>query len=576
MKSQRILLLSLLAFCGSALTAQVAAPDFICVTTDSLRWNNVPNACGPYLGTQIFSATDMAGPYSLLTELTDPSAGVFFDNNPSGEQRFYYLQYNYDCPGETVLTSDTLDNRIPIGAQVQSVSIEGDDIIVNWIGSPSPEVNAYIIYRQEATGFQPIDTVSASFFTYVDVGRAAIDPDQTYSVTSLDACFNNSLFGAQVNTLLLSASGGQACESTITLTSPSFASTNMLPISELILLVSSDGCMTFTEVGSFPPDATSFPFDTANDGENLCFALEGVAANGNGRARSQTVVVQVDIQQPIRTFPILAASYDDGGQLSLTFDWDANALVNSLTLNQIVVSTGANTPTDIDWMSLSDLRAQYRLTAMEAGLEQLSLFFRADDACTNLVQTNTIRPIRLNATGNNGTNQLDWTAFSAEINGPITYSLIRRDGAGVETTIFSGSELSATDQIDPNDVAAFRSCYYLVATYQINGEDFSSRSNLACLEQLPGVYLPNVFSPLATQIINREFCPQFSRLPTGDYQLDIWDRWGGHVFSSSNPNDCWDGMDSGRPASSGVYLYRMRLDLGGEIVEQVADVTLLR
>ena len=507
MKSHRIILLSLLAIYCSALAAQVAAPDFICVTTDSLRWNNVPNSCGPYLGTQIFSATDMAGPYTLLTELTDPNADIFFDNNPSGEQRFYYLQYNYDCPGETVLTSDTLDNRIPIGAQVQSVSIVGDDIIINWIGSPSPEVSAYIIYRQEPTGFQPIDTVDASFSTYVDVGRAAIDPDQTYSVTSLDACFNNSLFGAQVNTLLLSASGGTGCDSDVTLTISPFAQTNMLPISELILLVSNDGCNTFSEVGSFPPDATSFIYDQANDGENLCFVLEGVAANGNGRARSQTAEVLIDIQQPIRNFPIVAASYDDAGNLTLSFDWDANALVNSLTLNQVVVSTGANTPDPVDWTVLTDPIAQYQIPALQAGEEQLSLFFRADDACDNLVQTNSIMPVRLSAVANSGVNQLDWTAFSAEINSPVTYTLIRRDGTGAETTIFNGTSLSATDRIDPNDVAAFRSCYYVVATYQINGEDFVSRSNLACLEQLPGIYLPNVFSPVATEIINREFLP---------------------------------------------------------------------
>ncbi|MEL7377616.1 MAG: hypothetical protein AAFN65_11705, partial [Bacteroidota bacterium] len=359
-----VLLLAVLPFTSKA---QIDSPDFLCVTNDSLRWSNVTSTCGPFVSLQIFSGTNESGPFTLLAEVVDPAADFFFDNNPSGEQRFYYLQYNYDCPGEMVLSSDTLDNRIPIGVQVQSVSIEGADIRINWLASPSPEVNRYIIYRQEPTGFQPIDTVSSAFLTYVDAGLAAIEPQQTYAVTSLDACNNNSLFGAQVSTLIPQLSGGSGCESEIVLTIDPFELTNMLPISSLELMVSSDGCSTFEFAASFPPIATSFSYNEANDGESLCFVLEGVAANGNGRARSAVQTVDVDILQPIRPFPLLAASYNAGGGISYRFDWDNTALTTSLERNLVQLSSGNNMPEQIDFLTLSNGENTSVITADQVG-----------------------------------------------------------------------------------------------------------------------------------------------------------------------------------------------------------------
>ncbi|MEM6396597.1 MAG: gliding motility-associated C-terminal domain-containing protein [Bacteroidota bacterium] len=556
--------------------AQIDAPDFLCVTNDSLQWNNVMSSCGPFIGLQIFSATDQNGPYTLLTELTSPTADFFFDNNPSGEQRFYYLQYNYDCPGEISLTSDTLDNRIPIGVQVQSVSIEGDDIRITWLPSPSPEVDRYIIFRQEPSGFQSIDTVSSFNLTYIDVGQALLDPDQVYAVTSLDACNNNSLFGAQVSTLLPLLTGGMGCEGEIVLTIDPFAQTNMLPVSALELLVSRDDCNTFELAGSFSPTATNFPFNEANDGESLCFVIEGVAANGNGRARSAVQTVDVDILQPIRPFSVFTAGYDLSGGLSYTFDWNTAPLTTSLELNFIQLSTGNNMPEQIDFTALGNGQNNGSIAPDIVGTGPHELFMTATDECMNGVLTNRISTSWLTATGENGNNQINWTAYDAEINSPVSYQLIRTDGTGNTEVVYSGADLDFIDRVDPNAEGSFSSCYQILVNYQIDGLDLTARSNTVCLEQIPGVYIPNVFSPNASQIVNREFCPLFARIPTGAYQLDVWDRWGGHVFTSTDPSFCWDGSDSGRPAGTGVYLYRLFIDLGGQQLEQVGDVTLIR
>ncbi|MEL6394199.1 MAG: gliding motility-associated C-terminal domain-containing protein, partial [Bacteroidota bacterium] len=307
-----------------------------------------------------------------------------------------------------------------------------------------------------------------------------------------------------------------------------------------------------------------------------CFVLEGVAANGNGRARSAVQTVDVDILQPIRPFPLLAASYNAGGGISYRFDWDNTALTTSLERNLVQLSSGNNMPEQIDFLTLSNGENTSVITADQVGNGPHELFLTATDQCNNGQITNIINTSWLTAVGENGTNQISWTPYSAEVNTPVSYQLIRTDGLGNQEIVYTGADLNFIDRIDPNAEGGFQLCYQIVVSYQIDGQDLVAESNTACLEQIPGVYIPNVFSPNATQIINREFCPFFARIPTGEYQLDIWDRWGGQVFTSNDPSFCWDGNDSGRPASSGVYVYRLQIDLGGQRLEQVGDLTLIR
>lgn len=64
------------------------------------------------------------------------------------------------------------------------------------------------------------------------------------------------------------------------------------------------------------------------------------------------------------------------------------------------------------------------------------------------------------------------------------------------------------------------------------------------------VYLPNVFSP------NEDGDNDEMRAygPLARIRLyQVYDRWGGLVFSTDNPDGAWDGTDNGKPASLGVY-----------------------
>ncbi|MEM9835338.1 MAG: gliding motility-associated C-terminal domain-containing protein [Bacteroidota bacterium] len=578
LKFSVLVLLGLMAVAFSRLEAQVVAPDFLCVVNDSLRWDNRTNSCGPYVATQIFVADNPDGPYSELASIPDAATTSFSHPNPNGELRYYYLQYTYNCPGTPVLTSDTLDNRIPTPPASTWVSVENNTVVVHWTPGASPQTSGYLIYRQEPTGLNIIGQVNgATTTTYVDNGFTGPPPLTTYRVTAIDACGNNSLFGPEVTTAELSLNGGQGCTADISLPLAAASASNPLPFFSWELFASVNGG-PFTLASSFGGNAPSIVYDQANDGENICFYAEGTVQGQNGRpVRTPVRCVDVAIIQPVRPFNFFGAGFDAAGNLSYDFGWDNLAAVDILTLTT-VDAMGVATNEAVDFSGLATPVAMAALNNTNLPATNFSLSLRADDACGNAIITNTVQPVFLSGSStSSGTNTLVWTPFENEISSTITYQLLRTGQDGTTEAVYSGLMPTFEDRIDITDANLGITCYQVIASVEMpDGMIRTYASNRFCIEQAPMVYTPNVFSPVATMVENREFCPGFSRLPTGDYQLDIYDRWSGHRFSTKTPGECWDGTSRGEPAASGVYLYVLRFELAGRTVEKAGDITLIR
>ncbi len=96
------------------------------------------------------------------------------------------------------------------------------------------------------------------------------------------------------------------------------------------------------------------------------------------------------------------------------------------------------------------------------------------------------------------------------------------------------------------------------------------------VEDQNGFYLPNAFSPNGDGV-NDEF--QFYTV-LDDFEVlsfQVFDRWGGQVFSSTRQFPRWDGQIRGQLAKAGVYTYFIQLNLGAERELLLkGDVLLLR
>ncbi len=87
------------------------------------------------------------------------------------------------------------------------------------------------------------------------------------------------------------------------------------------------------------------------------------------------------------------------------------------------------------------------------------------------------------------------------------------------------------------------------------------------------VYVPNIFSP-NDDGQNDRIAPELSELDVDFYHWVVYDRWGNRVFESFTPELAWDGQFRGEACESGVYVYRLEMDirdcqyvqLGGDIM----------
>lgn len=70
------------------------------------------------------------------------------------------------------------------------------------------------------------------------------------------------------------------------------------------------------------------------------------------------------------------------------------------------------------------------------------------------------------------------------------------------------------------------------------------------------VFIPNVFTPNGDQL-NDKFGPIFN-CPVEEYELTIFNRWGGLMFKTKNPNEQWDGRLRNEPETQATYFYVLK------------------
>ncbi len=94
---------------------------------------------------------------------------------------------------------------------------------------------------------------------------------------------------------------------------------------------------------------------------------------------------------------------------------------------------------------------------------------------------------------------------------------------------------------------------------------------LPCVAQLPKAFTPNgdgrndVFGISNSIVLEGKLV-----------EFEIFDRWGGRIFITSNPFDKWDGTFNGDELNPGVLLYRIRYMCGEEEVTDMGSLTLIR
>jgi gliding motility-associated-like protein len=156
----------------------------------------------------------------------------------------------------------------------------------------------------------------------------------------------------------------------------------------------------------------------------------------------------------------------------------------------------------------------------------------------------------------NWTNTLAWT---------ILYDSCRQNIAlyYIYYSPIAGSDLLLTDSLmNPKDTTYIHQpARSIVGCYAVEAVDSAGNrsgfSNIVCMDAdgCPAYRLPNVFTPNG-DTFNDRFIP-WPYTSVSDIILDIYDRWGRLVYTTTDPDVNWDGNDmtTNQPCSDGTYFY---------------------
>jgi gliding motility-associated-like protein len=105
-----------------------------------------------------------------------------------------------------------------------------------------------------------------------------------------------------------------------------------------------------------------------------------------------------------------------------------------------------------------------------------------------------------------------------------------------------------------SDLESVAGCYTVTAIDSFDNESFILDS--VCVENCPYYELPNAVTPNGDGY-NDLFIP-FPYRYIRSIDLKVYNRWGGLVFETNNPDVNWDGtdMNTGKAVSPGVYFYQ--------------------
>jgi len=154
--------------------------------TVRLRWS--PSSSQAIEGYRVYSSTSAGGPYSLLAEVTNPSATTYTHTGLVNGVRHYYILRAFDGNRESEnseeVSARALDNIVPSAPTGLTIEdFPGDDgtaLVLTWIPSDSEDIREQRVYRSLTP--DSTYTLAATFkergtTTFVDSGLSS---DTTY------------------------------------------------------------------------------------------------------------------------------------------------------------------------------------------------------------------------------------------------------------------------------------------------------------------------------------------------------------------------------------------------------------
>ena len=464
-----------------------------------------------------------------------------------------------------------------------SVDIDNNFATVSYPMSINGDFEAYIIYLYDAISgaWVSVDTVfDINQVQYININSNAASGPETYGIAVLDSCGNRSPISAEHTTIHLQIDL-DVCTQEVTLDWTDYFG---FPVDSYAVYTGVDGAppTLFDTYGNNVFTAVQSGLTTFS---TYCYFIEAVGPNGQ-TARSNQVCVFANLPelpdyQYIRYVTVdgpsnsveLSAFVDDQADIDY-YRIDRSNAPNG-NYNQVGIAPvppGTNVVYS-DGTALFNTRPYwYKIVAVDSCGQDV---FISDSSNT----------IFLRATAQGGlSNKLEWNAYAYWLGNVDAYNVYRSIDFGAPQWLetISGTSTEYVDDLSQTytGLEGNGNFCYVVEAVEGTGNPYGfaelSKSNLACVEQTPRLFVPNAFTPNG-DFINDFFKPTTLFMDQLPYEMFVFDRWGQQLFYTTNSIDGWDGMFKGQPAVQDNYMYLIRYtDLEGQIIEERGNFQLIR
>lgn len=325
---------------------------------------------------------------------------------------------------------------------------------------------------------------------------------------------------------------------------------------------------------------TFYIFQNAEDGAIYEFFINAIEQNTGISVKSNVDSIAAKVVSPVGNLLVKNVTFTDNNDVEVLWEWNPAAdLVNVEIFRSSDNRSFEQVGTPNYTKPLAN-PANYLVTSIHGNEGKTFYKIRTTDQCDSSRLSNYVSTVFLEGMAlPTNENQLTWTPYDSRIgtvNGYSIYKLVDND------PLFLGRiDGTRTIFVDPITTAADAgACYYVAAdisvTFASSGiETHLSRSNTVCLTQAATIIMPNAFAPNGE---NRNFKPTIIFSETvKNYQLAIYNRYGGKMFETTDINTGWNGEQDGSTVPAGTYTYLVRIEQkNGEQVEKAGVLVLLR
>jgi len=289
----------------------------------------------------------------------------------------------------------------------------------------------------------------------------------------------------------------------------------------------------------------------------------------------------VYIKTPVYSYPSYikpqSIHITDMNDVLIDFDIDTTT---SFASYAIQLSTNGSTYKTIHTISLQKNElSPYRFTHFQAFNADTTKIYRmiAYNNCNEVILTSppvslfTAQAIEASDTKH----VISWNMPPIWDQGVSEFTIYRINNNKTEPIAVTSQANTYIDDIGTDYTIGSQVCYRIEATQKTTNFAHTATTNKTCVNKTYRLLLPNAIRPNSSIEENKMFKPTFAFI-TGDYTLQIFDRFGNCIFESNDIENGWDGTYKNKFVYPGSYNYKIRIKLAqGQIIERTGNIAVI-